>query len=125
MSDLPEFLPEAPESGTRKSFWGHLRDLRTALVRSAIAIGLALVVCLLIGDKLVAILAVVSMAIIFYIGVQPPNDWALEITLGFLVLTAIVWFGFENRRFQGPPIGDAIAKRKEQIAAAEAAVGEA
>jgi sec-independent protein translocase protein TatC len=56
MSDLPEFLPEAPESGTRKSFWGHLRDLRTALVRSAIAIGLALVVCLLIGDKLVAIL---------------------------------------------------------------------
>ncbi|WP_137137206.1 amino acid permease [Rhizobium sp. FKY42] len=75
--------------------------------------------------KLVAILAVVSMAIIFYIGVQPPNDWALEITLGFLVLTAIVWFGFENRRFQGPPIGDAIAKRKEQIAAAEAAVGEA
>ena len=65
------------------------------------------------------------MAIIFYIGVQPPNDWALEITVGFLVLTAIVWFGFETRRFQGPPIGDAIARRKEQIAAAEAAVGEA
>lgn len=75
--------------------------------------------------KLVAVLAVISMAIIFYIGVQPPNDWALEITVGFLILTAIVWFGFENRRFQGPPIGDAIAKRKEQIAAAEAAVGEA
>lgn len=75
--------------------------------------------------KLVAVLAVISMAIIFYIGVQPPNDWALEITVGFLIFTAIVWFGFENRRFQGPPIGDAIAKRKEQIAAAEAAVGEA
>ncbi len=75
--------------------------------------------------KLVSLLAVVSMIIIFYIGVQPPNDWALEITVGFLVLTAIVWFGFENRRFMGPPIGDAIAKRKEQIAAAEAAVGEA
>lgn len=74
--------------------------------------------------KLVAVLAVISMAVIFYIGVQPPNDWALEITIGFLVLTAIVWFGFENRRFMGPPIGDAIAKRKAQIAAAEAAVGE-
>ncbi|MDO1582537.1 amino acid permease [Rhizobium oryzicola] len=75
--------------------------------------------------KLVTVLAVISMIIIFYIGIQPPNDWALEITVGFLVLTAIVWFAFENRRFMGPPIGDAIAKRKADIAAAEAAVGEA
>ena len=33
------------------------------------------------------------------------------------VLTAIVWFGFENRRFKGPPIGDMIAKRAAEIAA--------
>jgi amino acid transporter len=75
--------------------------------------------------KLVAVLAIIAMIVIFFIGVQPPNDWALEITVGFLVLTAVVWFVFENRRFQGPPIGDAIAKRKSEIAAAEAAVGEA
>ncbi|MBP2548995.1 amino acid transporter [Neorhizobium galegae] len=75
--------------------------------------------------KLVAVLAIVAMIVIFFIGVQPPNDWALEITVGFLVLTAVVWFAFEKRRFQGPPIGDAIAKRKAEIAAAEAAVGEA
>jgi sec-independent protein translocase protein TatC len=56
MNDDPEFVPEPEESGPRKSFWDHLRDLRTALVRSAIAIGLGLVICLLIGDKLVAIL---------------------------------------------------------------------
>lgn len=74
--------------------------------------------------KIVAVLAILAMILIFFIGVQPPNDWALEITLGFLVLTGIVWFAFENRRFQGPPIGDAIAKRKGEIAAAEAAVGE-
>ncbi|MBX4966472.1 amino acid permease [Rhizobium binae] len=75
--------------------------------------------------RVVAVLGVLSMALIFYIGIQPPNDWALEITVGFLVLTAIVWFAFENRRFKGPPIGEAIAKRQAEIAAAEAAVGEA
>ncbi|WP_064694806.1 amino acid permease [Rhizobium aegyptiacum] len=75
--------------------------------------------------RVVAVLGILAMALIFYIGIQPPNDWALEITVGFLVLTAIVWFAFENRRFKGPPIGDAIAKRQAEIAAAEAAVGEA
>lgn len=75
--------------------------------------------------KVIAVLAIISMILIFYIGIQPPNDWALEITVGFLVLTGIVWFAFENRRFKGPPIGDDIAKRQAEIAAAEAAVGEA
>ena len=64
------------------------------------------------------------MILIFVIGIQPPNDWALYITVGFFILTAIVWFGFENRRFQGPPLGDIIAKRQAAIAAAEKAVGE-
>ncbi|MGO8657157.1 amino acid permease, partial [Rhizobium ruizarguesonis] len=70
--------------------------------------------------KVIAVLAIISMILIFYIGIQPPNDWALEITVGFLVLTGIVWFAFENRRFKGPPIGDDIAKRQAEIAAAEA-----
>ncbi|MGV1857525.1 amino acid permease, partial [Rhizobium rhizogenes] len=74
--------------------------------------------------KLFAVLTVIAMIIIFVLGIQPPNDWAGIITVGFLVLTAIVWFGLERRRFKGPPIGDAIAKRKADIAAAEAAVGE-
>ncbi len=74
--------------------------------------------------KLVSVLVVIAMAIIFIIGVQPPNEWALYITIGFLVLTAIVWFAFEQRRFQGPPIGDMIAKRQADIVAAERAVGE-
>lgn len=74
--------------------------------------------------KLIAVLVVIAMIVIFYIGIQPPNDWALEITVGFLVITAVVWFAFENRRFQGPPIGDVIKKRQAEIAAAEKAVGE-
>ena len=57
------------------------------------------------------------------IGVQPPNAMALKITIGFFILTAIVWLAFEKRRFKGPPIGDAIAKRQAEIAAAEKALG--
>ena len=56
--------------------------------------------------RLVALLCVLSVILIFVIGVQPPNDKALWITLGFLVVTALVWFGMERRRFKGPPIGD-------------------
>jgi len=64
------------------------------------------------------------MALIFFLGIQAPNDWALEITVGFIVLALIIWVVFENRRFQGPPIGDEVAKRKASIAAAEKAVGQ-
>jgi sec-independent protein translocase protein TatC len=56
MNDDEEFLPESEEPGPKKSFWAHLNDLRTALVRSAIAIGIALVACLLISPQLVRVL---------------------------------------------------------------------
>jgi amino acid transporter len=74
--------------------------------------------------KLVTVLSIIGMGIIFYIAIQPPNDSVLEIVLGFLVLAAILWFAVENRRFQGPPIGDEIKKRAAIIAAAEKAVGQ-
>jgi len=74
--------------------------------------------------SLFAVLSILSMILIFVIGVQPPNDWALNITVGFVVLTALIWVLLERNRFQGPPIGDMIAKRQAEIKAAEAAVGE-
>ncbi|MFT3974344.1 MAG: amino acid permease [Amaricoccus sp.] len=73
---------------------------------------------------LFAVLSILSMVLIFVIGIQPPNQWALYITVGFFILTAIVWFAFEKHRFQGPPIGDIITKRQSLIHAAEQAVGE-
>ena len=73
---------------------------------------------------LFVVLSVLSMILIFIIGIQPPNQWALYITVGFFVLTAIVWFAFEQRRFKGPPMGDIIAKRQAMIAEQEKAVGE-
>ncbi|MBC8036114.1 MAG: amino acid permease [Rhizobiales bacterium] len=72
--------------------------------------------------KLVAVLSILAMALLIIIGIQPPNDWALYITVGFLILTAIVWFAVENKRFKGPPIGAEIAKRQAAIAAAEKAL---
>ena len=72
--------------------------------------------------RVVAVLVALALALVFYLGVQTPNDAALTITLAFLGLTAVVWFGFERRRFQGPPVGDEVAKRQAQIAAAEKAL---
>jgi amino acid transporter len=74
------------------------------------------------GFSLFAVLSIVSMVLIFFLGVQPPNALALWVTIGFFILTALVWLLFENRRFKGPPIGDAIAKRQAEIAAAETAI---
>jgi hypothetical protein len=75
-----------------------------------------------IGFSLFAVLSVLAMMVIFVIGVQPPNQLALNVTIGFLVLTALIWFAFERRRFKGPPVGATIAARQAQIAAAEAAL---
>ncbi len=67
-----------------------------------------------------AVLSVAAMALIVYLGVQPPNGLARHIVLGFLLVTAVVWLGFENRRFTGPPIGADIERRRADIARAEA-----
>lgn len=75
--------------------------------------------------RLVSLLALVGMVLIFYIAIQPPNDYVLHITIGFVIVAMAIWFLFENRRFKGPPIGEAaIAQRRAAIEAAEAAVGE-
>ena len=55
---------------------------------------------------LTALLSVASMLGIFILGVQPPNQLALKVTIGFVLLSVLVWFAFERRRFQGPPRPD-------------------
>jgi sec-independent protein translocase protein TatC len=56
MSNVTELEPAEESGGPRQSFWTHLEELRKAIIRSCIAIGLALVVCLTFTHKLVAIL---------------------------------------------------------------------
>jgi amino acid transporter len=73
--------------------------------------------------RLVAALCVAGCAVLFYIGVQPPNDQALKVLLGTAIVTAALWFGLERRRFAGPPVGEAIASRREVIESREQEIG--
>ncbi len=73
----------------------------------------------------IAVLALAGGVVLLYIGIQPPNDQALSVTLIALAVTALVWFGLERRRFQGPPLGKLSAEQLAEIAAREQAVGEA
>ena len=75
--------------------------------------------------RIVALLCIAIAGVIFYVGVQPPNDFALKVLEAIALLTVLAWFGIEKRRFKGPPVGDRIAARAAEIAAAEAAVGQA
>ncbi len=65
--------------------------------------------------KLIAVLCAAAVLFIFYIGIQPPNDKALWITLAFIALTIILWFGLERKRFAGPPMGMEIERRQREI----------
>ena len=71
-----------------------------------------------------AVVCVLVCAVLIFSGMQPPNDQALQVTLGVLVVSAVVWFAFEQRRFKGPPI---IRPRESaaDFSAVERAVGEA
>jgi amino acid transporter len=43
-------------------------------------------------------------------------------TVGFYVILLVVWFAYEGKRFQGPPVGEEIKKRQAAIAAKEKAL---
>lgn len=72
----------------------------------------------------IAALCVLLCALLIFIGIQPPNEKALGVTIGALVATAVVWFGYERRRFKGPPRGVLTQQRQAEIEAAEKAIGE-
>ena len=100
MSDPEEFLPEEEAPGPKKSFWAHLNDLRTALLRSAVAIGIALVLCLLVSDKLIAILEYPLNRIGMFEKPKPTVSFQIGATkLGPYVVT--------REQFSGLPPGEA------------------
>jgi amino acid transporter len=59
------------------------------------------------------------------IGMAPPNEKAVWLVAGLALVLTAIWFGWERRRFRGPPQGVMVSERQAAIAAAEAAVGEA
>jgi len=100
MNDDEEFLPEEEAAIPKKSFWAHLNDLRTALVRSGIVIGIALIVCLLLSDKLIAILEYPLSRIDMFEKPQPTVSLQIGSTkLGPYPVTA--------EQFAGLPPGEA------------------
>lgn len=63
-----------------------------------------------LGGRLYRVLAIVSLAgvlLLVWIGVQPPNEKALTVTLAAAVLLAAAWWLGVRRRFRGPPAVDA------------------
>jgi hypothetical protein len=50
-----------------------------------------------------AMIAVVGCIGLIFIGVQPPNEIAVKILAATAVLMLLAWFGFERKRFKGPP----------------------
>ena len=72
----------------------------------------------------IAVVCVLGCLVLIYIGVQPPNDQALTVLKGSVIVGLIVWFGLERKRFAGPPLGEAIIRKQADIANAEHEVGE-
>lgn len=75
------------------------------------------------ASKLVAVLALIGCALLIFVGVQPPNEKVGYLIVAMLIVMIVIWLAFESRRFKGPPIGEMVAKRQAEIAAAEKALG--
>ncbi len=56
MAENEDIEIESADGGTHKSFWGHLDDLRKALIKALISVGVALVLCLTFVQYLVGII---------------------------------------------------------------------
>ena len=56
------------------------------------------------SSKLIAVLAVIGGGFLVIVGIQPPNEKVLYVTIAMLVVMAVFWFVFgESKRFKGPP----------------------
>lgn len=64
-----------------------------------------------------AVITVIGVMGLAYIGIQPPNDAVLDYALGCVGLLLAGWFLLERRRFAGPPH---IAEDKKVVAASAA-----
>ena len=55
-------------------------------------------------SKPIAVLAVIGGGFLVIVGVQPPNEKVLYVTIAMLIVMGIFWFLFgERNRFKGPP----------------------
>jgi amino acid transporter len=66
----------------------------------------------------VAALSLLGLGVLLLVGMQPPNDKALWITLGAVALTVALWFGVMRDSFGGPPQGVLLRQGRAAIEAA-------
>jgi amino acid transporter len=67
-----------------------------------------------------ALLVVLGCGLLFAIGVYPPNEKALWIVGGAVLLLVLSWYGYERRRFPGPPrqgVASAAGEERQRTAA--------
>jgi amino acid transporter len=71
-------------------------------------------------SKPIAVLAIIGGLVLCYVGMQPPNEKVLYLTIGLFVVMAVFWYAFERKRFAGPPTGARIVQLQREIAESEA-----
>jgi len=54
--------------------------------------------------KILSGIVALALGLIIYIGIQPPNQWALTVLIATLVLLTTLWFTVQRRTYKGPPI---------------------
>ncbi|HEY9840874.1 MAG: APC family permease [Candidatus Sericytochromatia bacterium] len=72
----------------------------------------------------IAAICVLGCGLFFVIGIQPPNDKALTVTLIIGALMLVCWFGYIRKVFHGPPLGKEVEARLEEIEEVERKVGQ-
>jgi amino acid transporter len=57
-----------------------------------------------VGYRVAAVVSVLGVALLVWIGVQPPNEKALSVTVGTAVVLLVAWWLGVRKVFRGPPV---------------------
>ncbi|MCP1291513.1 MULTISPECIES: amino acid permease [unclassified Chromobacterium] len=78
------------------------------------------------ASKPIAALATLGGAVLVFVGIQPPNEKVLYLTVALLLVLALFWFALGVRKqFKGPPTGQRIQGHQAHIREIESALDEA
>ncbi|UGA37259.1 LysE family transporter [Chromobacterium haemolyticum] len=76
------------------------------------------------ASKPIAALATLGGAVLVFVGMQPPNEKVLYLTIALLLMLALFWFALGVRKqFKGPPTGQRIQGHQAHIREIESALG--